>query len=64
MLQRLVAAGVLSALNNCRLIDLEPEDAPAWAAVRRAGAAPTFTAVPSQRLRHHQVRAHENQSEA
>jgi hypothetical protein len=56
--QQLVAIGVLPALDNCRLIDIEPEDAPVWASnllpsggVQRGALSP----LPSQRLRHHQV---------
>ena len=49
------AAGALAALTQCRLIDVEPEEAPAWAAARLPGPTHAFLPAPSQRTRHHQV---------
>ena len=61
--QQLVSIGVLPALDNCRLIDIEPEDAPVWASnllpaggAGGAGQKGVLAPLPSQRLRHHQVK--------
>lgn len=55
--QRLAAAGALAALTQCRLIDVEPEEAPAWNAARAPGPTAAFIPAPSQRTRHHQILA-------